>query len=178
MRYLQVVHAIRGRTRLRFPILRKETACAEKIADALAAMRGVHEVRVRPYTGSILVTHEAEVTSDHLVDEIQRHVTCGPVLRAGERLPPRPPPELSRIGKLAAKAFRDIDRDVLRVSNGTFDLGTLVTLGFLGVGTVEVVADREMPLPPWFQLAWWAYRTFTTNEQQEIAHAAQEADGA
>jgi Heavy metal associated domain 2 len=178
MRYLQVVHAIRGRTRLRFPILRQETACAETIADALAAMRGVHEVRVRPYTGSILVTHEAEVTPDHLVDEIQRHVSCGRVLRAGERLPPRPAPELSRIGKLAAKAFREIDRDVLRISNGTFDLGTLVTLGFLGMGTVEVVTDREMPLPPWSQLAWWAYRTFTTNEQQEIAHAAREADGA
>jgi hypothetical protein len=131
---------------------------------------------VRPYTGSILVTHEPDITSDQLVDEIQRHVQCGRVLRAGERLPPRPPPELSRIGQLAAKAFRDIDRDVLRVSNGTFDLGTLVTLGFLGVGTVEVAADREMPLPPWFQLAWWAYRTFTTNEQQEIAHAAREAD--
>ena len=178
MRYLQVVHAIRGRTRLRFPILRQQTACAEKIADALAAMRGVHEVRVRPYTGSILVTHDDAITADHLVDEIQRHVSCGPVLRAGERLPRRPPPELSRIGKLAATAFLDIDRDVLRVSNGTFDLGTLVTLGFLGVGTVEVVVDREMPLPPWFQLAWWAYRTFTMNEQQEIAHAAREADGA
>ena len=24
-------------------------------------------------------------------------------------------------------------------------------------------------MPPWFNLAWWGYRTFMTNEQDEIS---------
>ena len=82
-------------------------------------------------------------------------------------------PELSRLARLLAKAFGDIDRDVRRASEGSLDLGTLATLGFFGAGAANIFASREIPLPPWFNLAWWGYRTFMTNEQDEI----QSADG-
>ena len=42
------------------------------VADALAATTGVHEVKIRPYTGSILVTHDLDVTTAALVETARR----------------------------------------------------------------------------------------------------------
>lgn len=169
MRYLQIVHAIPGRTRLRCPALRRDAPAVEAVADALAAVDGVHEVAVRPYTGSVLVTHDRAVGTRPLVDAAQRVLACEPVLAPGEHPPLDPDvPRLSRIAQLMACAFRQLDRDVLRVSRGSFDLGTLATLGFFTGGALEVFAERGLELPPWFNLAWWGYRTFMTNEQDEI----------
>jgi hypothetical protein len=174
MRWLQIAHTLPGRTRLRFPALRGDAAAGERIADVLAAIPGVREVRVRPFTGSILVRHEPEVTSATLALAAHRILAPDRILAVGEP-PPRSPdvPELSRIARLAAKAFREIDRDVRRVSEGSLDLGTLVTLCFFGAGAADAATSRELALPPWFNLAWWGYRTFMTNEQDEI----QSADG-
>ncbi|HWU89256.1 MAG TPA: hypothetical protein VN253_18445 [Kofleriaceae bacterium] len=169
MRYLQIAHALPGRTRLRCPALRAERAHAGRVADALAAMPGVREVKVRPFTGSILVDHDASITGAALVDVAQRVLACDRVLAHGERPPVQGAvPKLSKIAKLAAAAFREADRDVLRASEGSLDLGTLTTLAFLGAGAAQLAFDREMDLPPWFNLAWWGYRTFMTNEQAEI----------
>jgi hypothetical protein len=178
MRYLHVVHAIPGRTRLRYPELRKNPDECDRVADALAAMPGVAEVKVRPYTGSILTLHDPAVTVDALVEMIRGVLEVDHVLPRGASPPPAVAPELSRIARLAARTFRDLDRAMLAATDGSFDLGTLVTVGFLGVGGVQIMADREIPLPPWFQLAWWSYRTFMTNEQDEIAHEIRRSDGA
>jgi hypothetical protein len=172
MRWIQLVHAIPGRTRLRFPALRQESALVERAADQLAAIPGVLEVKVRPYTGSILITHDASVTNATVLDAAQRIVAADRVLATGEAPPESADaPKLSRIAQLAAHAFREIDRDVLRKTGGSFDLGTLATLGFFTAGALEVGAEGEIQMPPWFNLAWWGYRTFMTNELAEIAAA-------
>jgi len=177
MRYLQVVHAIPGRTRLRYPALRREPTAVEQVADALAATRGVEEVKVRPYTGSVLVYHARAVTSDALVEVARRTLKIEHVVGLGESPPLDPEvPKLSQIAKLVATAFREIDRDVRRKSGGSFDLGTLATLGFFGAGAVQVAVDRELPVPPWWNLAWWGYNTFIINEQDEIAAGDVDAD--
>jgi len=177
MRYLQIAHELPGRTRLRCPALRRARDDADRLADALAATPGVHETTIRPFTGSILVLHEPSVTSATLVDVARRVLACDRVLARGVRPPfDGAVPELSKIAKLAAAAFRDIDRDLLRVSDGSIDLGTLATLGFFGAGAVGLAFEREVELPPWFNLAWWGYRTFMTNEQDEIASLDQATD--
>jgi hypothetical protein len=170
--YLQVVHVIPGRTRLRCPAIREDRAAADRLAEALSQLRGVREVKVRPYTGSILVTHDSSVTVDALVDTAKRVLACSLVVKLGEEPPvPTEVPELAQIARQLAQAVGSLDRDLLRFTEGDVDLGTLVTLGFFGVGAVQAVVDRELELPPWFQLAWWGYRTFMTAEQDEIAGA-------
>jgi hypothetical protein len=180
MRWLQIAHTLPGRTRLRFPALRGDPTASEHIADALAAMPGVREVHVRPFTGSILVIHELDLTSANLVEAAQRILAPDQLLATGEP-PPRPRPavvpELSRIARLTATAFHEIDRDVRRASEGSLDLGTLFALGLLGAGAAEVATSREIPLPPWFNLAWWGYRTFITHEQEEL-HSSDGVDPA
>jgi heavy-metal-associated domain-containing protein len=175
MRYLQLTHAIPGRTRLRCPTLRRDGEAIARVADALAAVAGVHEVKVRPYTGSVLVHHEPAVAPNALVDVMRGVLGIEHVLGPNE-LPPQEGaiPELSKIAKLAATAFRELDRDILAATRGSFDLGTLATLGFFGAGALGIAAERTIELPPWFNLAWWGYRTFMTSEQDEIEWQGEE----
>ena len=169
MRYLQIVHVLPGRVRLRCPALREDRDGADRVADALSQTPGVHEVKIRPYTGSILIEHEPGVTTDALVDVAKGVLACDRVVAQGEE-PPLPPevPELAHIAKTLAATVGTLDRDILRMTEGDLDLGTLVTLGLFSVGAAQAIIDRELPLPPWFQLAWWGYRTFMTAEQDEI----------
>ena len=47
--------------------------------------------------------------------------------------------------------------------------GYAILDGFdLGAGAADVIASGKLPLPPWFNLAWWGFRTFMTTEQPEI----------
>ncbi len=170
MRYLQVVHTIPNRTRLRCPSLRTALADGERLADALAAVPGVDKVSIRPFTGSILVAHEPQVAVVALIDVANDVLAFDQIVGLGEQPPiDEAMPQLSKIARLAAAAFRDINRDVLRASEGSLDLGTLATLGFLSAGAVQLALEHEIELPPWFNLAWWGYRTFMTNEQEAIA---------
>ena len=50
---------------------------------------------------------------------------------------------------------------MLRSTDGRLDLGAVTGLGFLAVGAAEIASARTVPAPPWFNLAWWAFRTFT-----------------
>ncbi len=167
--WIQLAHQLPERTRLRSPALRKNVAACERVVDELAAIAGVREVRARPYTGSVLVVHADDIAAATLVDATARVLGISKVLAPGE-LPPvdgNVPPLASLARKLVA-AMRGIDCDLRRASDGTVDLGTLTTLGFVGAGAVEVATTGQLPMPPWFQLAWWGFRTFVTTEQDEI----------
>lgn len=169
MRWLMVVHHLPDRTRLRTPLLRKNQAASAQVADALAAVAGVRQVTVRPYTGSVLIEHDEALPLASLVDTVRGALSIEHVLAAGERPPlDTEVPPFSSIARKLVIAVREIDRDIRRGSEGTVDLGMLATLGFFGAGAVEVVASGKLPLPPWFNLAWWGFRTFMTTEQPEM----------
>jgi hypothetical protein len=86
-------------------------------------------------------------------------------------------PPLASLARKLVAAMRGIDADLRRASEGTVDLGTLTTFSFLGAGALEIATTGQLPLPPWFNLAWWGFRTFVTTEQEEIkAEAADTPD--
>jgi len=168
-RWLQVAHHLPERTRLYSPALRRDDAACDRAADALAALDGVRDVRVRPYTGSVLVDHEHAVAVATLVAALRDALAIDRVLAPGEPTPlDGDVPAMSALARKLVATMHDLDRDVRRASNGTVDLGTMATFGLFGAGALEVAVTGQLPLPPWFQLAWWGFRTFTTTEQQEI----------
>jgi hypothetical protein len=171
--WLAIAHAIPGRTRLRSPLLRKNEARCHHLADVLAAMPGVHEVEVRPFTGSALVLHARDVAASALAGAAAAALDGAKVLASGERPPvPTDIPAFSAVARKLACAVQEIDRDIRRASNGSVDLGTLAALGFVGAGAAEVARSGQLPLPPWFNLAWWGFRTFVTTEADEIQFEA------
>jgi len=168
MSWIQVVHQLPGRTRLLSAVLRRDEGRCEKLADALTAMRGIREVRVRPYTGTVLVSHDRSLTANTIAEAAGHMLEVRVLARGGNPPLPDHVPPLSSVAKNLAHMVREIDRDIRRKSDGSVDLGTLVTLGLLGAGAAEVVATGTMPAPPWFNLAWWGIRTFVSAEHEEI----------
>jgi hypothetical protein len=168
--WLAVAHHLPERTRLRSPALRKDTAACTRAADALAAVSGVHEVKVRPYTGSALISHDAGVPVAALTAAASEALDGARVLALGEPPPlSAAVPAFSSIRQKLVAIAREIDRDIRRSSEGSVDLGTLATLGFAGAGAAQIAAAGELQIPPWFNLAWWAYRTFMTTQHGALA---------
>src|SRR4030095_6511269 len=164
-RVIRIAHSSPGRLRLRLPWLREDRAMATALADDLAARSGVIEVAVRPRTGSVLCRFDQRrVDAATLITAVRRETGVATVLRPGAPVPTpggtgRSPG--SSVGRAFVDAFRGLDEDVYQATSGRVDLGTLAGLGLLAAGAAEVAMTRQAPAPPWFSLAWWAFRTFT-----------------
>ncbi|MCY1044561.1 hypothetical protein OV208_24810 [Corallococcus sp. bb12-1] len=170
-RVIQVIHLSPGRTRLRLPWLRDDAKRATSLADALLRVEGIHEVRVRPYTGSVLCIHDPqELGVEGLLEEVRRSTGVDRVSRPGEEpleeeeVLLRALSEGSGVARAASQFFKGINVDLLRATQGHVDLGSLAAMSFAVAGVVDVAVKGRLSSPPWFNLGWWAFRTFATME--------------
>ena len=170
-RFIQIVHTLPGRTRLRLPWLRHDIPLANRLADALVAVPGMHDVQVRPYTGAVLCRHQAddEQQVNRVIQVLREQTGVETVVRPGEPIPvPRIPPGAMSRGIVAnelTSLFDELDDDVLRATQGNIDLATLVTVAFVTAGALQIAWRKQIPAPPWFNLGWWGLRTFLTFER-------------
>ena len=164
-RIVQHVHASPGRVRLRLPWLRHARDAAVELAEHLVALDETLRVEVRPWTGSVLCTFEPDrLEPDQVLAAVRRHTRTAAVERLGgdsQRAVPPPPAGVGSISRAMAESVRNLNEEVLEASEGRLDLGAVAGLGFLGLGAAEIASTRAVPAPPWFNLAWWAFRTFT-----------------
>ncbi|MCE9667440.1 hypothetical protein LY474_06395 [Myxococcus stipitatus] len=194
-RFIYVVHVLPGRMRLRLPWLREHATLANALAEGLLSIEGMDEVEVRPFTGSVLCLHDPEVLETEAVLAAVRGFTgVDLVVRPGEE----PPEEETLVGALLAgsdvaravsRFAKGLDVEVLRATQGRVGLGVLTSIGFVGVGVAKVIATQQLPMPNWFNLAWWSFATFTSVERAAInntdpptrgtppGHSALEAQG-
>ncbi|WP_223637961.1 HMA2 domain-containing protein [Corallococcus sp. EGB] len=175
LRIIYVIHASPGRTRLRLPWLRHDAKQAASLADALLQLKGMKEVQVRPFTGSVLCLHDPrDPDVERVLEAVRLHTGVDTVVHPGEE-PPEEEQELLRslaegsgVARAASLFVKGVNLDVLRATEGRMDLGVLATLGFAAAGAVEVAAKGKLAAPPWFSLGWWAFRTFVTMETVAI----------
>jgi len=179
IRVIYLAHECPGRLRLRAPALRHAPEVIEPLADRLAALPGMEEVRIRPFTGSVLCRFDPyQLRSGAIIDAVRSQTGIDLVLRPGERSTEEEV-ELARaalengsaLARAFAAMFKNLNLEVLRLSDGQVDLGTLAAAAFAAAGAAEVAATGKLPLPPWFNLGWWAFRTFTTLEKTAIERA-------
>ncbi len=184
-RFVQIVHAMPGRVRLRMPWLRKAEQEGEAIADRIAAIDGVDEVQVRPFTGSVLILFDvtridvnAIVAAAAAAAEVVRIVQPGEAPPAASGLARPGDGHRSSVAKALMRSARELNADTLNATDGRLDLGTMAFLAFMSAGAAEVVFSRQLPAPPWFNLAWWAIQAFTTFESGEDMDSVDIGDGA
>ena len=172
-RIIYIAHSSAGRVRLRLHWLRGAPGEAPPLADHLAALNGMIEAAVRPWTGSVLCHFDPERLDEaRIIRAVQRCTRVTAVVRRGEEMPAAAfepaaaeGAPASSLARAVAESFSSINQQVLAATDGQLDLGILTSLGFMTAGAAEILVTRQLPAPPWFNLAWWAVRTFTTFER-------------
>jgi hypothetical protein len=177
---IRVRHSAPGRVRLGLWWLQESTDEAASLAEALARLEGVIRVTARPFTGSVLCEYDPTQTGeDAVLEAVRAHTRVQTILRPGERAREDDlagyerivATEGTTIARALARTFRRMNLDVVKATDGWLDIGTVATLAFFSAGFVEVARTRRLSAPPWFNLAWWAFRTFTEVERKAIASA-------
>jgi hypothetical protein len=166
-----VVHELPDRTRLRVPAELLSPERAARLADALSAMPGVTKVEVNRHTGGILISHAPSLSAAALSAHARDTLAS---LHAEEVAPPPPSgdaPPITAIARELRRLFVEADRDLRKKTDGLLDLGTATTLTLLTAGAVEVAVTQKLPVPPWFNLAWWSFRTFMTTIEHKVVLA-------
>ncbi len=142
-------------------------------------MEGMIRVSVRPFTGSVLCEYDPEQADrEAIIEAVKAHTGAHHHVHDGQPDPEEiagyariAATEGSRLARAVARSFRGLNIDLLRASGGRMDLGVTITLAFVAAGIAQLVRQRRIPTPPWFNLAWWAFRTFTEVEGNAIAKA-------
>jgi hypothetical protein len=171
--HVRIAHAIPGRSRLRIHPAPLDTATAEAVAGRLAAEPGIIDVEVNRLTGSVRCRHHDRLGAPGLLEAVLSALPGSAALCPGQAPPPPAHlPSRSAVARAVAQAFSGVNKEVLAATNGSLDLGTIAALGFAGTGAIEVAVKGNLPAPPWFNLAWWAFRTFITFEAGAAAAPA------
>jgi len=179
-RFIYKRHDSDGRLRLRMTWLHDEPDEATRIADALAAEPGVREVRVRAYTGSVLLLYDRAATDGERLARAAcrvagvEHVTV-PGRETKEELAEMmrgAHEQGSELARAGAEFLKGLDFDVLRASGGRVSLGTLVSLTLLGAAGMRLATADRLQLPEWHQLLWWSLRSFIVAEGDVLEKAA------
>lgn len=165
-RMIHLAHGAPGRLRLRLPWLRSSRDEALALADHVASLAGVLHAEVRMRTGSLVCLYDDERLSEsRLISAVRRHTRVMRVVQPDEAPPAdaeeHPSVRRGRVASAIEEGLRSANADLLRATDDRLDLGALGALGFLLAGAAEIVTTRQIPAPPWFNLAWWAFRTFT-----------------
>lgn len=180
-RRIRMVHAHGGRIRLRVEGLHLEEAEATRLAEVLARTPGIRRAEVNRRTGSVLCEGDPGLTPERVIGPVRETLGLGEA-NGGPNDTEPPEGELfvttSGVAREVARLFRDINRSVLRATDGQLDLGMLATVTFVSAGALEVALKKQIPAPPWFNLAWWGFRTFMTLEKAAIEESEPAPAGA
>ncbi len=131
---LSVAHQSKGRVRLRRTAPTREPASWEELVVRLTGCPLVHNVTIRPVTGSIVVEHTGELA------ELLRWADEHDVFTAAAR-PSSTRDPLYRI----AKALEAANERALRSADGDLDLRVVAFYGLIGATAVQLARGQVLP---------------------------------
>jgi hypothetical protein len=147
----RVCHFTSNRVRLRIPERRHDRAFFEAVQRQLSQWQGVDRVEVNPATASVLI-HYSDGPAF-----LAEHYAQNNLFAVGDIPPDQSAPETSPAISIAQRTRGGVDafdRAVQRLSGGQADLRSLVMLGLLGTGVVQLL--RGNVAVPAITLFWYA----------------------
>jgi hypothetical protein len=173
------VHESHGRVRFRLTWLRHRPDLAAALADALSAVEGVAQVRVRHFTGSVLVLFDPARSDGERIAAALLQATGLPRVtlpghESGEdidRLLDNSHRKGSDLSLALVRTIEGLHADFLRLSGGHVSLGVLMTLSMWMGAAAKMAHDARIEPPPWYQLVWWGFKSFYDLERAAIENA-------
>jgi hypothetical protein len=179
-KYIELRHESHGRVRLRLPWLRKDHEQARALADRLQDLPGLIRIEVRPYTGSLLFEFDPD---DLDAQKVLAHVTeaTGVSVMVGRgQAHPRNHQRAraahvhgSRLARSIAQFFKELDADILTLTDGDLGLTDTIVLALGISGIRQIFKHGQIHTPPWYGLAWRAVQVYSSFERpalEEIKH--------
>jgi Heavy metal associated domain 2 len=147
----RVCHFTPNRVRLRIPERRHDRAFFESVKRQLSQWQGVERVEVNPATASVLIHYSdgPAFLAEHYAEN--NLFTVGDIQPDGSGLETLPAISIAQRTRSGVEAF---DKAVQRLSGGQADLRSLVVLGLLGSGVVQLL--RGNVAVPAITLFWCA----------------------
>jgi hypothetical protein len=175
-RIIWPAHDSPGRLRFRLCWLQDHPLEGEAIADVLTELPGVREVRVRAYTGSVLILYDPErISGERLTRALLVATGVEHLTQHGEESPEdlrgwieESVREGSVLTRALAEAGRGLHDDFLRLTEGHASLGTASTLLFWLAAAARAAASGRLELPEWHALIYWGFRSFGALEGEAL----------
>lgn len=139
----QLVHELPGRIRLRVPARRGDTRYFAEVSETFDLCRAVLVAETNPRTASVLIHHEGEPRTVWSFAHEQALF-----------VPESPENVAPRVMDRAIADARQIDSWFRSSSGGDLDLGSVMTLGLVGLSALQLM--RGNVLAPSVTLAWYA----------------------
>jgi hypothetical protein len=183
-RLIYRVHESRGRLRFRLTWLHDRPDDAGAIARALADGEGVLAVRVRAYTGSVLLLFDPRLTDGAKLERALLSATgvahlsvpgqeksddVAAIIKHADE-------QGSDLAHALSACARQLHVDFLRLTGGRVSLGVLASLGLWAGAALRVVASGRLGPPEWHQMLWWGLRTFSEIESSAVASVSGTGD--
>jgi hypothetical protein len=165
---LRLVSHFPGRLRVRAETFRREPDVAKDVAARIEQEDGVTEVRIAPYTGSLLILYRPrELQLPRLVQTLVR----AGGLRGIEVDDPDQWGQQTSHGWRVREAAGAWNRAVQRLTDGKVDMRTAVPGSLAATGIAMFLAGRRR-VPEWYDLVFWAFVTFSNLNHPASAHRA------
>jgi hypothetical protein len=129
----QLVHTMKGRSRIRFPQQRGNAAFFDHVATVLSRHSSVLQLRVSADTGSVLVLHTGDLAP------ILTHASKLGLFEVAPAAPPRASLRHLR------DAIESVDDRVAKETRDSFSVGTLAFLGLVGAGIFQAKNGHLLP---------------------------------
>ena len=133
-----------GRTRLRLPARRGDTAFFAAMVEKLSSVPGVVTVATNPYLGSLLVHHQCTLA------ELTRHSREFGLFEIDTR-----PPTPVALSQTMADQHRQTTDVVERILGPEVDMRSLAALGLAVLALAQLASGQVVP--PAITLLWYTF---------------------
>ena len=181
----EVVHATRGRVRLKIPAAKRNPELLNQIRTAFVGLPGIDAIEVKPATGSLVIyydpDHHQDIPSLFLSLNKAADPAVAPITAAAVHRPPTNHleevtrsieeeaeflAEHSHIARSVVDLAKEFDRSLKRATNNNIDLKIMVPIVLAGFTFLEIGAAAATPM-------WVTLMIFSLNHFVELhAHDA------
>jgi hypothetical protein len=178
---VHVVHAIRGRVRLKSPRLKAQPHLADEIPLKLSAVNGVKAVESNPSTGSVVVHYEPSAAQSM---EFLLKLGAAFGLEAADL----DPGEIEEWFQLLSNGSSNgattlakgveavgglLNRGLSQATAGHLDVKVLLPAVLLFLGFRSLWVSEALAPPKWYEFFWFAFGAyFTLNKPESPGDAA------
>jgi hypothetical protein len=147
-----ISHVSTGRMRIKIPSKKGDSSFFSGLKDEISKFSefpGIQKVEVNPTTGSMLVTHNLDLNPAYLT-LIKGYIEQKNLFKFK---PVESSPRTPLSGNIA-ETFKKANKELVNFTKGELDVRSLATIGFLGLGIVQL--SRGQFMIPAISAFWYA----------------------